>query len=462
MSTTTLAQLARAATERVLWPYQRAWAGAFLARPYLGILGGRQIGKDWTLAWLLLLDALLTPGAEWHVVSATQTHAEGFIRDVRHHLRFLEVLAKTQGLRLPPLDGEGTKTRIAWKSGAVIHAHAATTRSVIGQRGSFVLNEVAMIPGAEEITETAYAMVRRARQIGRRARMILVSNASRKGSYWHRWWTDKQERRSGWELITARWSECQRSMGWTASQVAKERAEILADLGGSVAAFGQWFECEWRAGSEGLLSPTTLDRQTYTLADLEQIPGTPQVIGYDLGRTTDPAALAPVLLRSPEDHRALVVETLRETPYHLQRERLRALATSRPTRRVVIDAQGIGHSQAEEVTRELQGVAAVTSFHTSSRGTYSKWDLFAGLRDSLDSGRLWIPGEDVDLRMELEAVEATATATGRQTVHQPRDKRGHGDRAFALALANHGATHAPSSGVSAPVKRRHRHHHPLV
>ena len=106
----------------------------------------------------------------------------------------------------------------------------------------------------------------------------------------------------------------------------------------------------------------------------------------------------------------------------------------------MIDSTGSGDEPAEASVERWPGIAEGFRFSAQS-----KWELFSRLRATLESGRLFIPGSDLDLRMELEAITLEPRDNGPDRVVLPRDGSGHCDRAVAVALAVYAATD-PSAG----------------
>lgn len=430
-------QLVPALMAQVLYPYQREWVSLMLEPGQdTAVLGGRQEGKDYSTSFAVGL-SMLTRGAEpeeWQVVSATRTHAAQFVRDVRQHLT-----------RLAPLVGWNGRYAVDNTSelvtpwGASLKSHAASIRSVVGHRGSFVLNEVSAIPGVDEIFAAAYPVATGARANGRPGRFILIGNASDMGSWWQQSWATGL---ATFRRSVVPWSAAMRSRGWTDAEIETEKRKIIANIGAE--AFLQWYECEWRLSLGGLYEQAVLTRQSEDATDLAGWREWPQVIGMDVGRTGDPSAVSRVLVSPRGDVFGLPTLTWAQTSYADQLALLRGVIAERPTLGVVIDQTG-NLAFLEQARAALADTTSVVGFNFTA---VSKWALFDDLRQALVAGRAYLPAGDLDLRMDLDGVKAKDYFGGVPTVILPRDRRGHSDRAVAFALAVHGA--AARIGASAP------------
>jgi hypothetical protein len=447
----TLGEIIEEVFTHVLRPYQLAWLDALDRHSYAAILGGRQIGKDWALGVYSMAKGLLEPGSRWNAFSASAKHAELWLEDCRTAYLIIQARVKEAGYSLPDLGAQGRKnnvTMIELHNGSVIASHASSVRSAVGLRGSVLLNEIGVLPNAQAMYEALEPIVSGAIDNGRPGKMMIVSNASRRGTFWHRWWTG--EASSSWCKMTTTWAQAHRDRlnVLNAKRSAKGKAPVDVDawitqrkiervsrLGS--AGFGQWYECKWRSAESGYLPLGALDRQTYGPArpvNFTAQSTDPQIIGYDIGRHVDPAAFCRLILPEGPRRFALDTETLDKVAYRAQRIHLANLAKQRHTYKAVIDSTGSGDETAEECVATMP--FEVVPFRFTQQ---SKQALFATLKEAIEGGELWIPASDLDLRMELESLTATYRPGGALAIEIPREGGGHGDRAVALALANYGA-----------------------
>ena len=424
-----------AALKAMLRPYQWEWMVAALGwQQDVAILGGRQSGKDfWLELWLVI--QLLTTEEEVQVVSASRTHAQDVISNVRRHLdRILPCLGLPRST--PSADCK-TEIRMPW--GSRIKSHAASVRSIVGHRGSFILNEISAIPCAQEIWEAALPIVSESKKNGEDSRFIIIGNASYSGSFWQQLWDGSgTQKLKGFKKFRLPSSEAWRLRGYTPEEVQKSQNEIIAQIG--LSAFRQWFECEWRSAEGGFFPQILLDSRRYRDEDLNQTRNWSQVIGLDVGHGTNPTAAIRLLLEPNTKHPRYFVlpsVTWQETEYQTQVRRVKELCSERMTTAVLMDRTG-----AEELFQLVNigvGGGRVFGHHFSAS---SKWEMFRDLLQALETRELWIPPDDLSLRMELDAIERRERPGGIPEIILPKQGDTHGDRAVALALALRAASEA--------------------
>ena len=67
---------------KVIRLYQWGWLRDLDEHSFCAILGGRQIGKDFALAFYALCKAILEPGSEWNTFSASEKHAKQWLDEM--------------------------------------------------------------------------------------------------------------------------------------------------------------------------------------------------------------------------------------------------------------------------------------------------------------------------------------------------------------------------------------------
>lgn len=458
-ATHAIAQAVGAAMAR----YQQRWLHLAFSHPYLAHLGGRQIRKDTTYSGGCVWQCLTTPHKEWQAFSCTDPKAQEFLGDCRRWNALFTYALERAGLAAPKVVTDNAHV-LAWDNGASIKSRSPTVRSAVGIRGSVLLNEVGVIPHAQSLYEAAYPIVSEARSNGKDAQMIVISNASRKGTWWHRFWTSTVLKgKGGWRGILTTWEGAKRALGWTRRQIEKARKRIVESIG--VGAFGQWYECKWRSPEEGFFSHALLEAAAYDPGILtpEDLLRAPQTIGYDIGRRVHPAAWARCLLRRVGREEAgyiLPTEVKYQMPYPAQRQLLASLIGQRRTRTVYADSTGQGDPQVEELVREFK--SSGTLIKGVNFGGQGATHLFEAMRDHMQSGRLYYDRGDLDLRIEMEGIEAHVNARGQESVAIPEDSFSdggvrrirHGDRAVAAALSAQGLSQGRRQSTGVGVSQR--------
>lgn len=431
---------------RVLWPYQLRWLSMLGSGRDVAILGSRQRGKDWLIAlWIVL--RLVTTGEEWHVVSATQGHAKKMLLDCDLHLRALRALADRCGYALPHVEVGAEVARSS--TGAVCYSHAATGRAIVGMRENIVLNELSALRSddAHALFEAAEPIVTNARHNGKGGQMVILSNATRAGHWWQSAW--EGDTLTGWAREKLTWVDAVRELGWDEERIAAEEAEVKRRVG--PAGWRRWYMCEFAAGGDGYLSDV-LGAATYNALPPESKDWA-QVLAYDIGRTSDPSVILPLLIDPHSGRRyALPAVYLRGMRYEDQRGRLVAMAKQRKTLNVVIDAN-LNEDHWRECARVLP-----CPVYPYRAGQASHWALFQDLRADLESAAVVIDVADAPLLADCHSVEAVVSDRDRPSILLPRSTTQedgeqvtrHCDGAMALALANAVARQGIGRGPAKP------------
>ena len=218
------------------------------------------------------------------------------------------------------------------------------------------------------------------------------------------------------------------------------RAEFLDDD-----IFAQEFECSFMSASSRFIDPAVYDDATWN-PDQEALPTpdtlTPEVSfgGLDIGRHHDRTAFARV-----REHRGalyhLATDTLKGRPWEEQEtwwdERIGAC------RRVAVDSTAIGSMPVERM-QSVWGRARVIGVDFTLQ---SKERLATGLKLGLQTRRLRPAQWDAETRREVLSLRREQLPGGGVRYSAPRRGGGHGDRAWALALA---ADAAGASSTAAP------------
>lgn len=443
-----LRQIAR----KVLRRYQIGWHSD---NPFIAQNGGRQIGKDHKWSFDMALEMRSRGGVQWNGVSATSRTAAQLLHDVSTHYRFICACTEAAGFTSPKRL-KSSVTQILLDNESSMESHAATVRAVVGRRGSFFFNEAGVIPKAEQLYEAAMPIVTGQLDMGMsKARLVIVSNASPKGNWWHGFWTGRKSRQ--FHKITSTWKQCYTDwldeLGWNQKNIKRwinnrirQRVFMLGK-----AAYDQWYNCIFRAPQEGGLPPELLDRQSQIdpLVLLgRQLYGRTlhQVVGYDVGRHNHPAVVMPAALFEEAGYQ-LGHETRQmwQTPFHTQLEVVKEVVTRRQTDRLIVDAGGMGDPQAEACARAWPHLTESYKF-----GPTTWWPMFANFKSLLEEGRFWLDPGDLDTRMELDGV-MIEQKNGRDRVIMPETKGGageqptHGDRATAAMMCGWGMRSLASS-----------------
>jgi phage FluMu gp28-like protein len=172
-------------------------------------------------------------------------------------------------------------------------------------------------------------------------------------------------------------------------------------------------------------------------------------VGVDIGRRKDLTVIW-VVERVANIKITRQVSVLERMPFSWQREALfRVLAHPR-MRRACVDGTGLGMQLAEEAQQAF-GKYRVEAVNFSGP---VKEQLAYGLRTSVEDVAFLVPAEH-QVREDLHSVRRVTTAAGNVRFDvAASEAKGHADRFWAAALANHAASEAPVSVGDIRTRRR--------
>ena len=157
-------------------------------------------------------------------------------------------------------------------------------------------------------------------------------------------------------------------------------------------------------------------------------------VGVDFGKLIDSTVI--IALEKLEDScRVLHVKEFRQTPFSVQLEYLKHMATAFTAKRIAIDATGYGLPLLEQSQDKLGARVEGITFTNAIKGS-----MITDLRVAFENGTIAIPQND-RLISQLHSLERTVSETG--TVRYKHKGSQFDDYVWALALAFEGVTSAP-------------------
>ena len=384
------------------------------------ILKSRQIGASHTIAGAAVLWALV--GETTTVISLGQREADEVVDKARKHAEALQAFG-SEWARF----GKQAAQKLEFASGGRILS-LPNTSAGRSFSGNVILDEVAYYDRPEEVWDGAGGTALH----GYRIRVLSTPNGA--GDFWHGMWTDPKQHQ-----------------GYTKHAVTLDDA--IADglpvniedcwklARGDERIFGQLFRCAFIDGQLQYLPTEALD--ACTVDDTYAYDGVCYA-GMDVGRTNDRTEL--VIVRRDADgvRWTQYAESCKRTAYQ-DIERLAALAfsTTWNVKRLCIDATGMGAFPAEQLQKRFGRMRVEPVQFTAQ----SKEDLATGLYSAFTDATVRIPAADKLLRADLLSIRRIVTSAGNVRYDAPQTSDGHGDRAWAFALALH--------ACSGPDRRRH-------
>lgn len=424
----TLAALAKALPPPE-WHAVELWLGTFYRfqlewlldfNRFSLILKSRQIGASHTIAAASVLWAML--GETTTVISLGQREADEVVDKARKHAEALRAFG-SDWARF----GKQAAQKLEFASGGRILS-LPNTSAGRSFSGNVVLDEVAYYERPEEVWDGAGGTALH----GYRIRVLSTPNGA--GDFWHGLWSDPRQH-----------------AGYTRHKVTLDQA--LADgmpvslddcrklARGDDRIFGQLFRCEFLDNAQQYLPTEAIEA---CMVDDPYVYEGICFAGMDLGRVNDRTELV-ILRRDTNGIRwHQYAESCKRTAFE-DIERLASLAFS-PTwnvKRLCIDATGMGTFPAEQLQKRFGRTRVEPVQFTAS----SKEDLATNLYSAFTDQTVRIPRADKLLRDDLTSIRRIVTSAGNVRYDAPQTSEGHGDRAWAFALALH--------ACSGPDRRRH-------
>ncbi len=159
------------------------------------------------------------------------------------------------------------------------------------------------------------------------------------------------------------------------------------------------------------------------------------IAGFDVGRRKDVSEL--VVLEEHEKTKKKTMRfamTLEKTPFHEQEDALRELLNQVPISRLSLDGTGMGAQLGENLGLEWPDIVVVENFNLQTKERWAN-----DMKIALQKENLTIPA-DRKLVRQIHAIKKRLTSHGNSvfevdTSGHAKDV-GHGDKFWALALAN--------------------------
>lgn len=384
------------------------------------ILKSRQIGCSHTIAAASVLWAMM--GETTTIISLGQREADEVLDKASKHA---QALSRLGSLWAQPKRTKSKELELMSGGRIMSLPNSSAGRSF---SGNVILDEVAYYDHPEEVWDGAGGTALH----GYRIRVLSTPNGA--GDFWYGLWSDPKQHQG----YTKHMVTLDDAIG-DGMPVNIEDCWKLARGDGRV--FGQLFRCEFINNAQQYIPSEAL--YGCAVADTYSYEGICYA-GMDLGRVNDRTELVIVKKDSRGIRWMQYAESAKRTAYE-DIERFAALAFS-PTwnvRRLCIDATGMGAFPAERLQKRFgrSRVEPVTFTATL------KEDLATGLYSAFTEQTIRIPSNDKLLLTDLSSIRRIVTNAGNVRYDAPQTDDGHGDRAWALALALH--------ACSGPDRRRY-------
>ncbi len=206
--------------------------------------------------------------------------------------------------------------------------------------------------------------------------------------------------------------------------------QAIKALNSDADTFAQEFECKFLSDRESYFSLPLI--YPCVLGDLTEYPAGTVYVGVDIGRKKDRTVII-TLIKANGALWVKPLEVLDKIPFQMQESILSAHIDRVKPKLVYIDATGNGAHLAENLSAAFKCVEGIV--FTSQL----KESFVVTVRRLLQDRSIHIPN-DRALISDIHSIKRSVTAAGNITYVADRDKTGHADRFWALALAVHAAS----------------------
>jgi phage FluMu gp28-like protein len=388
---------------------------------FMLVLKSRQIGNSHTIAGAALLWALF--GETTSVISIGEREASEVLEKSKLHARVLNELGSKW---LTPRSASATKITFTG-GGRVISL--PTTSAGRSFSGNVILDELAYYQRPDEVWDGAAGTALH----GYRVRGLSTPNGT--GNFFHGLWTDPTQHE-----------------GYTRHEVTVDDA--IADgmpvdiegcwklARGDARIFNQLFRCSFLDNELQYIPRELIDGAA---VDNPFIPFGTCFAGLDIGKTSDRTELCIVRLASSGRFHIVHTASCKRTSWD-DVKMLVSRAFSRPWNcdRLCIDSTGLGSFPAEEA-QKTHGELSVEAVNFSGP---KKEDMATRVYTMLAQKQVALPKKNTTLLDDIAAIRRVVTKAGNVSYEAPRNKAGHADSFWSLALALR-ATASPSAEKSA-------------
>lgn len=428
-----------------LTPYQWRWIRD--GSPSKVFVKSRRIGGSWIVGFE---SACRSSGFEPHpdgtftydpaagvpqrIISASHNQAKELLERIALQL---ETIGRRVG---DDIVAKVTREQIDLRNGRSLYALAANPRTIRGGEGDVTLDELGAMPRAREVWKAARSVTNKTLGFPEGFRLRAVGTPMGDGNLFY-------------EIAkTDRFAYFSRHFVDIHAAVREGFPEDPAkcrEEAGSDEAFAEEYECAFLGAATRYISQELFERCTYEDAERPQQYGY-GFAGMDVGRspTGDPSALQR-LTRIAGKLWDDGCEVRRGETWDAQEAWVADVLTG--AQRIAIDGTGLGNQFCERLVSRFGSRVQPVEFTSASKEM-----LATGLRLGMDRGLVRLRADHIELKRAVLGLRREITTSGNTKFDTERDKHGHGDRAWALALGVHAAGPAESGQAVVTTDERSR------
>jgi len=434
----------------MLLPYQARWVLDNSQKKLC--VKSRQIGLSWTTAYRVVRQKVRAHARldAW-VASRDEVQAQLFLQDAKRFANVLNTAATDLGQTM--IDDEGhTAYTLRFSNGLRAHSMSSNADAQAGKRGDRILDEFALHPDPRKLYEIAYP--------GITWGGCLEIFSSHRGSlnYFNELLREINERGNPKKFSLHRITlqdaldqgflyKLQQKLPEDDPRMQMDEADYFSFIRAGSAdeeSFQQEFMCQPADDNTAFLSYDLICGCEYREnedwnADLLDCKN-PLFIGVDVGREHDLTVIWLIEQVNDINFTRRVVEMSKQT-FDTQEHALYELLQLPMVRRCCIDQSGLGRQFAERAAKKF-GAYRVEGINFT-QGT--KEELAYPVRVAFEERTIKVPFTNA-IRADLRGVRKEVTGSGHTRFAGERNKYGHCDRFWALALALHAAK-KPTTGA---------------
>jgi phage FluMu gp28-like protein len=442
----------------MLLPYQSKWV---LDNSRLKLaVKARQIGLSWTTAYRVVRQKLRESARldAW-IASRDEVQAQLFLQDAKRFADILNVAAADLGQTMIDNDGHTAYT-LRFANGLRAHSMSSNADAQAGKRGDRILDEFALHPDPRKLYQIAYPGITWGGS--------LEIFSSHRGSlnYFNELLREINERGNpkgfSFHRVTLQDAldqgflyKLQSKLPYDDPRVQMDEADYFNFIRTGSAdeeSFQQEFMCQPADDNTAFLPYDLIAGCEYKeneswntdLLDCKN----PLFVGVDVGRDHDLTVIWVVEKINDIHFTRRVVEMSKQT-FDSQEQSLYELLQLPMVRRCCIDQSGLGRQFAERATQRF-GAYRVEGINFT---TSTKEELAYPVRVAFEDRTIKVPFTNA-IRADLRGVRKEVTSSGHVRFAGERNRYGHCDRFWALALALHAAK-KPATGAITSVAGIH-------
>jgi phage FluMu gp28-like protein len=434
----------------MLLPFQQRWV-TDNSRLKLAVKA-RQIGFSWTSAYRIVRQKIKA-GARldaW-IASRDEVQAQLFLQDAKRFADILNVAAADLGQTMIDDDGHTAYT-LRFANGLRAHSMSSNADAQAGKRGDRILDEFALHPDPRKLYQIAYPGITWGGS--------LEIFSSHRGSlnYFNELVREIAERGNpkGFSLHRVTLQDAldqgflyklQYKLPFNDPRMEMDEGDYFNFVRSGSAdeeSFLQEFMCQPADDNTAFLGYDLIASCEYPEAALWQTDlldcKNPLFVGVDIGREHDLTVIWLIEQVGGINFTRRVVELSKQT-FDAQEQSLYELLRLPMVRRCCIDQSGLGRQFAERAAKKfgayrVEGISFTTS---------TKEELAYPVRVAFEDRTIKVPFTNA-IRADLRGVRKEVTSSGHTRFAGERNRYGHCDRFWALALALHAAK-KPTTGA---------------